>query len=73
VPVGTGVINLPAIAQAMKEINFEGPIECQPEWPELGGPNQGRDSITIPREEVIRLLRRDYLTVSAPLAAAGII
>jgi L-ribulose-5-phosphate 3-epimerase len=73
VPVGTGVLNLPVICQALKEINFQGPIECQPEWPELGGPNQGRDAITIPREDVIRLLRRDYLTVSAPLAAAGVV
>ncbi len=31
VPVGTGVLNLPVICQALKEINFQGPIECQPE------------------------------------------
>lgn len=73
VPVGTGILNLPVICQALKDINFQGPIECQPEWPELGGPNQGSERITIPREEVIRLLRRDFLTVSTPLAAAGVI
>jgi len=73
VPVGTGVLDLPVICQALKDINFLGPMHCQPEWPELGGPGQGRDTITIPRGEVIRLLRRDYLTVSAPLAEAGVI
>jgi sugar phosphate isomerase/epimerase len=73
VPVGTGVLNLPLICQALKEINFLGPIHCQPEWPELGGPGQGLDRISIPREEVIRYLRRDFLTVSTPLAEAGVI
>jgi sugar phosphate isomerase/epimerase len=73
VPVGTGVLNLPVICQALKEINFQGPIECQPEWPELGGPNQGLDKLSIPRAEVIRLLKRDFDTVSAPLKEAGVI
>ncbi len=73
VPVGTGVLNLPVICEAMKAINFSGPIECQPEWPELGGPNQGLDKLSIPREQVIALLKRDRLTVEAPLAAAGVI
>ncbi len=56
-----------------KEINFSGPMECQPEWPELGGADRGLDKLSIPREEVIRLLKRDFVTVSAPLAAAGVI
>ncbi len=73
VPVGTGVLDLPVICQALKDINFNGPIECQPEWPELGGANNGLDKLTISRAEVIALLKRDYMTVSAPLAAAGVI
>ena len=73
VPVGTGVLNLPLICQALKDNNFQGPIECQPEWPELGGANTGQDTLTIPREEVIRLLKRDFMTASVPLAAAGVI
>ena len=73
VPVGTGYLNLPMICQALKDINFSGPIECQPEWPELGGANNGLDTLTIPRAEVISLLKRDFVTVSTPLAAAGVI
>ena len=73
VPVGSGVLNLPMICQALKAIDFLGPIQCQPEWPELGGPGQGLDRISITREEVIRYLRRDYLTVSTPLAEAGVL
>jgi L-ribulose-5-phosphate 3-epimerase len=73
VPVGTGIINLPLIAQTLKEINFNGPMECQPEWPELGGADQGRDTITIPRERVIELLRRDRLTVEAAFAGTNLL
>ncbi len=73
VPVGTGILDLPLVCRALKDINFQGPMECQPEWPELGGAGSGRDTLTISRQEAIRLLRRDYLTVSVPLAEAGVI
>jgi sugar phosphate isomerase/epimerase len=72
VPVGTGILDLPLIAQTLREINFDGPLECQPEWPELGGANNGLDKITISREEITRLLKRDYTTVAAALTGAGL-
>jgi sugar phosphate isomerase/epimerase len=73
VPIGTGVVNLAAVARTLKEIGFQGPMECQPEWPELGGANQGLDRISISREACIALLRRDRLTVEAALAAEGLL
>lgn len=73
VPVGTGLINLKLIAQTLKEINFNGPMECEPEWPQLGGADQGADKITISREECLRLLRRDRETVEAAMRSAGLI
>ena len=44
VPVGTGMIDLALIAQTLKEIGFNGPMECEPEWPQLGGADQGATS-----------------------------
>jgi sugar phosphate isomerase/epimerase len=73
VPVGSGVLNLAVICQALKDINFQGPIECQPEWPELGGPNSGAERLSIPRAEVIRMLKRDFDTVMTPLNTAGVV
>jgi sugar phosphate isomerase/epimerase len=73
VPVGTGIINLPLIAQTLKEISFNGPMECQPEWPELGGADQGRDKITIPREKAIELLKRDRLAVEGAFAGTNLL
>ena len=55
-----------------RTINFDGPTECQPEWTGLGGAESGRDTLTLPRETVIGLLKRDYETIHAALVAAGV-
>jgi sugar phosphate isomerase/epimerase len=72
VPAGTGMVDLALAARTLKAINFDGPTECQPEWTGLGGAESGRDTLTLPRETVIGLLKRDYETVHATLAAAGV-
>src|SRR5205823_6071681 len=51
-PVGTGMVDFSVAARALKAINFDGPTECQPEWAGLGGAENGRDTITVPRETV---------------------
>jgi L-ribulose-5-phosphate 3-epimerase len=71
VPVGTGMIDFALAARALKNINFDGPTECQPEWTGLGGAESGRDTLTLPRETVIGLLKHDYDTIKAALDAAG--
>jgi sugar phosphate isomerase/epimerase len=73
VPVGTGMINLALIAKTLRAINFDGPVECQPEWPALDGPAQGLDKLSIPREQVIAMLRRDYTMVTGALGAEGLL
>lgn len=71
-PVGTGMVDFSVAARALKAINFDGPTECQPEWTGLGGAENGRDTLTVPRETVISLLKRDYDTIHAVLVAAGL-
>src|SRR5581483_8130215 len=73
VPIGTGVVDVAMVCKTLKEVGFQGPIECQPEWPALDGAGQGADKLTIPSDQVISMLRRDYQTVAGPLAAAGVI
>ena len=73
VPIGTGVVDVALVCKTLKEVGFQGPIECQPEWPALDGAGQGLDKLSIPREDVIGMLKRDFVTVSTPLAAAGVI
>ena len=72
VPIGTGVLDLPLIAQTLNQVGFDGPVECQPEWPELGGANSGSEKITISREELIALLKRDYNAVTTVFVGVGL-
>jgi len=72
VPVGTGMVDFALAARALKNINFDGPTECQPEWTGLGGAESGRDTLTLPRETVLGLLKKDYETIHAALVAAGV-
>lgn len=73
VPIGTGLVNLKLACQTLKEIGFDGPMECEPEWPQLGGADQGATELVAPRDQVISLLKRDYDTVTAAMASTGLI
>ena len=71
-PVGSGMVDFTLAARTLKLINFNGPSECQPEWTGLGGAENGRETLTLPRETVIALLKHDYDTIYASLTAAGL-
>jgi sugar phosphate isomerase/epimerase len=73
VPVATGMVNLSLIAQTLKEIGFDGPMECEPEWPQLGGADQGATELSIPREQAIALLKRDYDTMTGIMSSVGLL
>ncbi len=67
-----GLVDLPAVAQVMKEINFQGPVEVQAEYAN-GGAGRGLDKITLPREQVLGAMKHDLLTLRAVLGPAGLI
>jgi sugar phosphate isomerase/epimerase len=71
VPLGTGLVNLPQVAAALKEIGFAGPVEIQAEYPN-GGAENAQDAITLPREQVLGAMKRDLLTLRRGLATAGL-
>ena len=72
VPLGMGYVNLPLLAQVLREINFSGPVELHAEYP-LGGAESARDQITLPRAEVLGAMRRDRLTLKAAFEPAGLL
>jgi hypothetical protein len=72
VPLGMGLVDLPAVAQVMKEINFQGPVEVQAEY-NNGGAGRGLDKITLPRAQVLGAMKHDLLTLRAVLGPAGLI
>ncbi len=72
VPLGMGMVDLPRLAQVMKDIQFNGPVEIQAEYPNGGADNAGT-TITLPRAQVLGAMKRDLLTLRAVLGPAGLI
>jgi len=63
------MIDLTLIGKTLKEINFNGPAECQSEWP-LGGAEEGKDKTTLPRQTVVGQIKHNRLVVEAAFASS---
>lgn len=72
VPLGMGLVNLPQIAGALKDIHFAGPVEIQAEYPN-GGAENAQDAITLPREQVLGAMKRDLLTLRRSFSTSGLL
>lgn len=69
-PMGTGLVDARQYAIAMRDIGFDGPMELQVEYP-LGGAEAGRETITLPRAEVLAAMRRDVDVIRTAFARSG--
>ncbi len=74
VAMGTGVVHLPRVATVLAEIGFNGPTVLQSEYKGIAGAETGADKITMPRQFVIGLLKRDVITIrkSFEMANSGL-
>jgi sugar phosphate isomerase/epimerase len=74
VAMGMGVVHIPHVATVLAEIGFNGPSELQSEYAGIGGAETGADTITLSRQFVIGLLKRDVITIrkSFEMANAGL-
>jgi hypothetical protein len=70
VPMGTGLVDIGRYAAVMRDIGFDGPMEVQAEYPN-GGSENGTDTLTLPRAQVIENLKRDVLAIRAGLQRSG--
>jgi len=70
VPMGTGLVDIFRYAAVLRDIGFDGPMELEAEYP-LGGAENGADTLTIPREQVIGNLKRDVLTIRTAFQQSG--
>ena len=69
-PLGDGLVPLDQMAAILKEINFSGPIENQPEYGDGMG---GQTTLTIPREQFIAAIKKDQEVLRKALAGAGLV
>jgi sugar phosphate isomerase/epimerase len=72
VPLGSGMINLPELANILKEIAFAGPFEIQAEYPN-GGAESAQDKITLPREQVLGAMKRDLIALRTAFSPSGLL
>jgi sugar phosphate isomerase/epimerase len=69
VPFGSGIIEVPKIAMALRDINFNGPSLLEAEY-QNGGAGEGLDKISLPRQWVLGAMKRDVLTLRSAFMLA---
>ncbi|HEV2448675.1 MAG TPA: sugar phosphate isomerase/epimerase family protein, partial [Candidatus Sulfopaludibacter sp.] len=71
VPLGEGMVRFPQFFAMVKQASFDGPVQLHFEYP-LGGANDGKRTITMPRGEVFAAMKRDLSTLRGYMANAGV-
>jgi len=70
VPMGTGLVDVFRYATVLRDIGFNGPMELEAEYP-MGGAENGNETITLPRAQVLGSMKRDVLTIRAAFEQSG--
>lgn len=73
VPLGTGWVEFYRYGEILREIAYTGLMDLQAEYDDgsLGGANHGRTELTLPRDTVLGVIKRDVLTVRTALQESG--
>ncbi|KAA9357344.1 sugar phosphate isomerase/epimerase family protein [Larkinella humicola] len=71
VRLGQGMVDFPAYFALLKKLNVRVPISLHLEYP-LGGADQGKRAITIPREKIYQAMQTDLQTLRGMLKSAGL-
>jgi sugar phosphate isomerase/epimerase len=69
---GQGMVNFKQFAGMVKAAGFRGPLQLHMEYDELGGADTGRTTMTISRDEFMRLMKRDMAACRELLKGAGL-
>lgn len=70
-PLGTGMVRFPLFFAMLAGSHFSGPLQLHFEYP-LGGAENGKTQITIPREEVFAAMKRDLVQLRGYLKDAAV-
>ena len=70
-PIGDGMVKLPQFFRMIAETKFHGPVQMHYEYP-LGGAQDGKTSISIPKEEVYAAMKKDLDKTRAMMAQAAV-
>jgi len=71
-PLGDGMVDFKQYFGMLKKSGFSGPLQLHTEYHELGGADKGRSALTVPKAEVLKLMRRDIDTLKRMLRDADL-
>jgi hypothetical protein len=71
VEMGTGIVDIYRTAAVLCEIEFTGPTELESQYKGIGGAENGATAITLPRQFVLGLLKREVLTIRKAFQNSG--
>lgn len=70
-PLGQGMVRLPQFFDMLAKSGFNGPLQLHFEYP-LGGADNGKAKLTVPREEVFTAMKRDLQQLRGYLSKSGL-
>ncbi|MFN7918610.1 MAG: TIM barrel protein [Bryobacteraceae bacterium] len=70
--LGEGMVNFPQFAAMLKDAGFQGPIQLHMEYEEVGDAHAGKPSMSISKEEFVRLCKADLAALRGYLRPAGL-
>jgi sugar phosphate isomerase/epimerase len=71
-PMGMGMAHFPEFFRMVAKANFNGPLQLHFEYP-LGGADNGKTQITIPKEEVFAAMKQDLTKLRSYLKDAALV
>ena len=71
-PAGQGQVDFAAFFSVLQSEGFDGPVQVHYEYP-LGGANDGKRSLTLPKSQVLAAMRQDLDYFKSRLRAAGLV
>lgn len=70
-PINEGMVHFDQFLSIVKAQNFNGPLQLHFEYP-LGGAENGKTTLALPREQVLATMKKDLQAVRAHLAKQGL-
>ncbi len=71
-PIGDGMVDFPCFFAFLRDSHFAGPIQIHFEYPEMGGAEDGKRTLTISRDQFKRMAKRDLDRVRGMMNDAGL-
>jgi sugar phosphate isomerase/epimerase len=72
-PINSGMVHFDGFFEILKSDQFSGPVQLHFEYAGLGGAENGKTTLTTPRQHVVDSMRTDLAAVRAHMAKQGLV